>query len=103
MYSPTRKASSSRKKMPGDHVAHQGLRAEAERDADHAGAGEQRADVDADRRERDHHPDHHQHGEMNFRNKGFSVRARAVWVRVAAGPPVARLRSSTVSASCQTT
>ena len=59
----------------GDDVAHQRLRAEAECYANHAGAGEQRADVDTDRRERDHHPDHDQDREDEFAQQGLE-RAR---------------------------
>ncbi len=86
----------------GHHVAHQRLRAETDRDADHARAGQQRPDVDPDRREGDHHPDHDQYRSMNLRSSGFSVRARALSVGLPAGW-AARLRSSAVSASCQAT
>ena len=41
----------------GDHVLDQGLGAEADRETDHAGAREQRPDVDAERGQRGHHRD----------------------------------------------
>ena len=37
---------------PGDDIAHQGLRAETDGEADHPGAGDQRTDVDPERRQR---------------------------------------------------
>ena len=40
---------------------------------------------------------------MNFRSRGFSVRARALCAALGASSSLARLRSSTVSASCQAT
>ena len=46
----------------GDHVAHQRLRAEAERHAQDAGAREQRPDVPAQHSERVDERDHDDHG-----------------------------------------
>ena len=48
-----------------DDVLDQGLRAEADRDADHAGAGDQRPDLDAERGERHQHRHHRQHREQH--------------------------------------
>jgi hypothetical protein len=47
MYSPTRKAVEEIEDA-ADDVAHERLRAEAHRDAHHAGARDQRANLDAD-------------------------------------------------------
>ena len=44
----------------GDDVAHQRLRAEAERQADHAGARQQRRDLDAERPQRGQDQQHQQ-------------------------------------------
>ena len=71
-------------KQPGDEVLHQFLRAEADGDADDAGAGQQRSDVDADfaqRRQTNHRNDHAQQRRSQHRLKGSqSRRAREVAV-----------------------
>ena len=63
----------------GDHVAHQRLGAEAERDADHAGAGEHRRDLEAERPERgqhQHHQQQHRGGDAQQRQQREQARAR---------------------------
>src|SRR4051812_35642846 len=74
--------------QPGDEVLHQLLRAEADGDADDAGARQQRRDVDADlaeRREADDGGDHAQQGRAQHRLKGPQPRGAGI-------VPIARQR-----------
>ena len=74
-----------------DDIAHQGLRAEADRQADHAGAGDERADIDAERRQHDHrhhHAERREQGVAEQRHQGSQARragAAALAARLAVG------------------
>ena len=84
--SPTRTWSSTIRKKPGDDVADQRLRAEADREADDAGAGQDRRDVDVELAQDDQdggRPD--QHGERAAHDAGDRLRALAPLERVEPG------------------
>ena len=62
---------------PGEHVAHKRLRPEAHREAHHAGAGQQRRDLDAarpQRRQDKGHGEQHRGGGAQQRQQGQQAR-----------------------------
>jgi len=64
-----------------DHVAHQGLRAEADGDADDAGARDEGPDLDPERGEAHHggdHDDEHEQHVAQDRQKGAQARLAAI-------------------------
>ena len=87
-------AFSSKQEDPGDDVLHQLLRAEADGDADDAGAGQQRADVDADLAERRQADDRQDGGEQR-RAEDRRQRAQPGRARVA------RLARQTIETALQ--
>ncbi len=90
MYSPTRNASSSSIEHAADDVLDQGLRAEADGDTDHTGAGDQRPDLDA------HGRQHHEQGNHQDDHEQDIAQDRQAR---SAGAPAGRASSSSTWAA----